>query len=33
VAEAINAGGGSAESVALDVADKAAVKETCEALL
>jgi 3-oxoacyl-[acyl-carrier protein] reductase len=33
VAEAIKAGGGSAESHALDVADKAAVKETCEALL
>jgi 3-oxoacyl-[acyl-carrier protein] reductase len=33
VAEAINAGGGSAESLALDVADKAAVKEACEALL
>jgi 3-oxoacyl-[acyl-carrier protein] reductase len=33
VADAINAGGGSAESLALDVADKAAVKEACEALL
>ena len=33
VADAINATGGSAESLALDVADKAAVKETCEALL
>ena len=33
VAEAINASGDSAESLALDVADKAAVKETCEALL
>ena len=33
VADAINAIGGSAESLALDVADKAAVKQTCEALL
>ena len=33
MADAINATGGSAESLALDVADKAAVKETCEALL
>ena len=33
VAEAINVSGGSAESLALDVADKAAVKEACEALL
>ncbi len=33
VADAINATGGSAESLALDVADKAAVKQTCEALL
>ena len=33
VANAINATGGSAESLALDVADKAAVKQTCEALL
>ena len=33
VADAINATGGTAESLALDVADKAAVKETCEALL
>ena len=33
VADAINAAGGSAESLALDVADKVAVKETCEALL
>ena len=33
VSDAINATGGSAESHALDVADKAAVKETCEALL
>ena len=33
VADAINATGGSAESLALDLADKAAVKQTCEALL
>ena len=33
VADAINATGGSAEFLALDVADKAAVKQTCEALL
>ena len=33
VADEINATGGSAESLALDVADKAAVKQTCEALL
>lgn len=33
VAEGIIASGGSAESIALDVADKAAVKEACEALL
>lgn len=33
VAEAIVAQGGSAESLALDVADKAAVKEACESLL
>ena len=33
VADAINADGGSAESLALDVADKAAVKKACEALL
>ena len=33
MADAINATGGSAESLALDVADKAAVKESCEALL
>ena len=33
VADAINATGWSAESLALDVADKSAVKETCEALL
>ena len=33
VADAINATGGSAESLALDVADKAVVKQTCEALL
>ena len=33
VADAINATGGSAESLALDVADKAAVKQTCEVLL
>ena len=33
VADAINATGGSAESLALDVADKAAVKQSCEALL
>ena len=33
VAAAIKATGGSAESLALDVADKAAVKQTCEALL
>ena len=33
VADAINATGGSAESLPLDVADKAAVKQTCEALL
>ena len=33
VADAINATGGSAESLALDVADKASVKQTCEALL
>ena len=33
VAEEINNGGGSAESVALDVADQAAVKDVCEKLL
>ena len=33
VADAINATGGSAESLALDVANKAAVKQACEALL
>lgn len=33
VADAINAGGGSAESLALDVADKAAVKQACDRLL
>lgn len=33
VAESINASGGSAESLALDVADKAAVQQACESLL
>ncbi len=33
VAEEINAGGGSAEALALDVADKAAVQSACEQLL
>lgn len=33
VSEAINADGGSAESLALDVSDKTSVKEACEALL
>lgn len=33
VADTINANGGSAQSLALDVADKAAVKEACETLL
>lgn len=33
VAEAINAGGGSAQSLAVDVADRVAVKDACEQLL
>lgn len=33
VADTINANGGSAQSLALDVADKAAVKDACETLL